>query len=55
MKKTIAQLAIMDIEKKPYPQIAKETVFGPLNMTKSTYSQPREQNLKYTFVKGLRG
>src|SRR5687767_15221798 len=37
---TIAQLAIMDIEKKPYPQIAKETVLGPLNMSNSTYSQP---------------
>jgi len=37
---TIAQLAIMDIEKKPYPQIAKETVLGPLNMTNSTYTQP---------------
>lgn len=33
---TIAQLAIMDIEKKPYPEIAKETVLGPLNMTRST-------------------
>ena len=37
---TIAQLAIMDIEKKPYPQIAKETVLGPLNLTNSTYMQP---------------
>jgi len=37
---TIAQLAIMDIEKKPYPDIARETVLGPLNMTDSTYSQP---------------
>ena len=37
---TIAQLAIMDIEKKPYPQIAHETVLGPLGMTSSTYSQP---------------
>lgn len=37
---TIAQLAIMDIEKKPYPQIAKETVLDPLRMTSSTYSQP---------------
>src|SRR5262249_34950418 len=26
---TIAQLAIMDVEKKPYPQIAKETVLAP--------------------------
>jgi CubicO group peptidase (beta-lactamase class C family) len=37
---TIAQLAIMDIEKKPYPQIARGTVLGPLGMTNSTYSQP---------------
>lgn len=37
---TITQLALMDIEKKPYPDIAKETVLGPLNMTNSTYSQP---------------
>jgi CubicO group peptidase (beta-lactamase class C family) len=37
---TIAQLAIMDIEKKPYPKIAKETVLDRLNMTNSTYSQP---------------
>jgi CubicO group peptidase (beta-lactamase class C family) len=37
---TIAQLMIMDIEKKPYPDIARETVLVPLNMTNSTYSQP---------------
>jgi CubicO group peptidase (beta-lactamase class C family) len=37
---TIAQLAIMDIEKKPYPQIARETVLGPLGMSSSTYEQP---------------
>ena len=37
---TISQLALMDIEKKPYPQIASETVLKPLNMTNSTYSQP---------------
>ncbi len=37
---TIAQLAIMDIEKKPFPQIAQETVLGPLKMTSSTYEQP---------------
>src|ERR1051325_5262349 len=37
---TISQLALMDIEKKPYPQIANETVLKPLNMTNSTYSQP---------------
>jgi CubicO group peptidase (beta-lactamase class C family) len=37
---TIMQLALTDIEKKPFPQIAKETVLGPLQMTNSTYSQP---------------
>ncbi len=37
---TISQLAIMDIEKKPYPQIAKETVLDPLKMKHSTYLQP---------------
>lgn len=37
---TIAQLAIMDIEKKPYPKIAKETVLDRLKMTNSTYNQP---------------
>jgi CubicO group peptidase (beta-lactamase class C family) len=37
---TISQLALMDIEKKPYPQIANETVLKPLNMTNSTYNQP---------------
>ncbi len=30
----------MDIEKKPYPQIAKETVLDPLKMKNSTYMQP---------------
>lgn len=37
---TISQLAISDIEKKPYPEIAKETVLDPLGMKNSTYSQP---------------
>lgn len=37
---TISQLALVDIEKKPYPQIAKETVLDPLQMTNSTYNQP---------------
>ena len=37
---TIAQLTIMDIEKKPYPEIARETVLDPLKMSNSTYSQP---------------
>jgi len=37
---TITQLALTEIEKKPYPEIARETVLKPLNMTNSTYSQP---------------
>ena len=37
---TIAQLTIMDVEKKAYPEIARETVLEPLNMSNSTYTQP---------------
>ena len=37
---TITQLALTEIEKKAYPEIARETVLRPLNMTNSTYSQP---------------
>ena len=52
---TIAQLAIMDIEKKPYPQIAKETVLGPLKMTNSTYSQPLPDDWLKKAASGHRG
>jgi CubicO group peptidase (beta-lactamase class C family) len=52
---TIAQLAIMDIEKKPYPEIAKETVLGPLNMTNSTYSQPLPEDWRKKAASGHRG
>ena len=52
---TIAQLAIMDIEKKPYPQITKETVLGPLNMTNSTYSQPLPDDWRKKAASGHRG
>ena len=51
---TIAQLAIMDIEKKPYPQIAQETVLGPLNMTNSTYQQPLPDNIRKKAATGYR-
>ncbi|HEX7296063.1 MAG TPA: serine hydrolase [Pyrinomonadaceae bacterium] len=37
---TITQLALMDVEKKPYPEIARETVLTPLGMRNSTYDQP---------------
>ena len=51
---TIAQLAIMDIEKKPYPQIAQETVLGPLGMTSSTYSQPLPAETRKNAASGHR-
>lgn len=52
---TIAQLAIMDIEKKAYPEIAKETVLRPLNMTNSTYSQPLPDDWRKKAASGHRG
>lgn len=37
---TIAQLALVDIDRRPFPSILAETVFGPLGMSHSTYEQP---------------
>lgn len=37
---SIVQLALIDVERKPYPQIAYETVLKPLGLTNSTYNQP---------------
>jgi CubicO group peptidase (beta-lactamase class C family) len=51
---TIAQLAIMDIEKKPYPDIARETVLAPLKMTNSTYSQPLPDDWRKKAATGYR-
>jgi CubicO group peptidase (beta-lactamase class C family) len=51
---TIAQLAIMDIEKKRYPQIAQETVLGPLAMTSSTYEQPLPAEIRKKTASGYR-
>ncbi|MFY9557032.1 MAG: serine hydrolase [Blastocatellia bacterium] len=51
---TIAQLAIMDIEKKPFPQIAQETVLGPLNMSSSTYNQPLPADTRNKAASGHR-
>ena len=52
---TIAQLAIMDIEKKPFPEIARETVLEPLKMTNSTYSQPLPDDWRKKAASGHRG
>ena len=51
---TISQLAIMDIEKKPYPDIAKETVLAPLGMSNSTYSQPLSAEWRKKAATGYR-
>jgi CubicO group peptidase (beta-lactamase class C family) len=51
---TITQLTLMDIEKKPYPQIAQEVVLGPLGMTHSTYSQPLPDDLRKQAASGHR-
>jgi CubicO group peptidase (beta-lactamase class C family) len=52
---TIAQLAIMDIEKKPFPQIASEAVLKPLKMSHSTYSQPLPADWRVRAASGHRG
>ena len=52
---TISQLAIMDIEKKPYPDIARETVLAPLGMSNSTYSQPLPADWRKKAATGYRG
>ena len=49
---TISQLAISDIEKKSYPQIAKETVLDPLQMTNSTYMQPLPEDWRKRAASG---
>ena len=37
---TITQLLLTDTERKPFPDIARETVLAPLGMEDSTYEQP---------------
>jgi CubicO group peptidase (beta-lactamase class C family) len=52
---TIMQLALMDIEGKPFPIIAQETVLGPLQMRHSTYSQPLPDDIRKMAASGHRG
>ncbi len=51
---TIAQLAVMDIEKKPYPQIAEENVLKQLSMTDSTYEQPLPDKIRRKAAAGYK-
>lgn len=37
---TVAQQALVDLLKRPFPQIMRELVFEPLGLTDSTYEQP---------------
>jgi len=51
---TITQLALTDIEKKPYPEIARETVLAPLGMRDSTYDQPLSTEWRKKAATGYR-
>src|SRR5262245_11813781 len=51
---TITQLALMDVEKKPYPEIARETVLSPLGMRNSTYDQPLSPEWRKKTATGYR-
>jgi CubicO group peptidase (beta-lactamase class C family) len=51
---TITQLALTDIEKKPYPEIARETVLAPLGMRNSTYDQPLSTEWRKKAATGYR-
>jgi tetratricopeptide (TPR) repeat protein len=42
----------MDVEKKSFPDIAKQTVLDPLNMSNSTYEQPLPDNIRRTAASG---
>ena len=49
---TISQLAISDVEKKSYHQIAKESVLDPLQMNNSTYMQPLSEDWRKRTASG---
>jgi len=51
---TIMQLLLMDVMKKPFPQIAQETVLKRLEMTNSTYNQPLPEPLRARAASGHR-
>jgi CubicO group peptidase (beta-lactamase class C family) len=42
---TVAQQSIVDLLNKPFPQIMRELVLDPLELTNSTYEQPLPQHL----------
>jgi CubicO group peptidase (beta-lactamase class C family) len=42
---TIVQQLLVDVEKKPFPDLMRELVFEPLKMSHSTFQQPLPKNL----------
>jgi CubicO group peptidase (beta-lactamase class C family) len=50
----VMQLALMDIEQKSFPQIARDTVLGPLEMKNSAFEQPLPPTLLKTAAAGHR-
>lgn len=50
---TVAQLTIMDILGKPFPEIMREELFDPLNLKLSTYEQPLPKQLQNNFSTGF--
>ncbi len=49
---SVLQQLLVDIGKRPFPQIMKETVFEPLGMLNSTFESPLPTALKHTAVTG---
>jgi CubicO group peptidase (beta-lactamase class C family) len=42
---TVAQLLLVDVTGRPFPDLLRDTVLEPLNMTSSTYEQPLPERL----------
>jgi CubicO group peptidase (beta-lactamase class C family) len=45
---TVLQQVLLDVLRKPFPQLMRETVLQPLGMTDSTYEQPLPEALRST-------
>lgn len=50
---TVAQLAVMDITGKSFPEIMHEELFEPLNLIYSTYEQPLPESLQKNYSVGF--
>jgi len=52
---TIVQQLLVDVEKKPFPDLMREIVFEPLKMKHSTFEQPLPKNLLALAAAGHNG